>query len=76
MLRFSPQREERPEKGSIYQYRKFLVRLSEDIEARFPGGDVPVMGIYLGWRGTVSNRPLIREASVYKILGSYPRAVL
>ena len=67
------EREERPETGSIYQYRKFLVRLSDDIEERFPGIDIPVMGIYLGWRGTVSNVPLIREASFYNRRGAAER---
>ena len=66
-------REERPEKGSIYQYRKILVRLRDDIEERYPGIDIPVMGIYLGWRGRVSNVPLIREASFYNRRGAAER---
>jgi len=66
-------REEQPEEGSIYQYRKFLTRLGDDIEHRFPGVDIPVMGIYLGWRGTVSTVPLIREASFYNRRGAAER---
>ena len=66
-------REERPEKGSIYQYRKILVRLNRDIKERFPGIEVPVMGIYLGWRGRVSNVPVVREASFYNRRGAAER---
>lgn len=66
-------REDQPDKGSVYQYREFLVRLGEDIEERFPGVDIPVMGIYLGWRGRVSNVPLIREASFYNRRGAAER---
>lgn len=67
------EREEKPEDGSIYQYRKILVRLKKDIELRFPGIDIPVMGLYLGWRGTVSTVPLIREASFYNRRGAAER---
>ena len=66
-------REERSEEGAIYQYRKFLTRLEEDIEQRFPGIGIPVMGVYLGWRGRVSNVPLIREASFYNRRGAAER---
>ena len=66
-------REDQADKGSIYQYRKFLTRLEEDIEQRFPGIGVPVMGVYLGWRGRVSNVPLIREASFYNRRGAAER---
>ncbi|MGB5294834.1 MAG: hypothetical protein WBP34_07780, partial [Thermoanaerobaculia bacterium] len=66
-------REDQADKGSIYQYRKFLTRLEEDIEQRFPGVGIPVMGVYLGWRGRVSNVPLIREASFYNRRGAAER---
>ncbi|MGB7492567.1 MAG: hypothetical protein WBN62_19750, partial [Thermoanaerobaculia bacterium] len=66
-------REDQADKGSIYQYRKFLTRLEEDIEQRFPGIGIPVMGVYLGWRGRVSNVPLIREASFYNRRGAAER---
>lgn len=66
-------REEQPEDGSIYQFRKILSRLNDDIEERFPGIGIPVMGIYLGWRGRVSNVPLIREASFYNRRGAAER---
>ena len=66
-------REEKAEDGSIYQYRKILTRLKNDVEQRFPGVDIPVMGIYVGWRGRVSNVPLIREASFYNRRGAAER---
>ncbi len=66
-------REEKPDQGSIYQYRKILSRLDDDIQERFPGIGIPVMGIYLGWRGTVSSVPLIREASFYNRRGAAER---
>lgn len=62
-------REERAEKGSIYQFRKLLVqfkRSSADAE-------VPVFGIYLGWRGRVSKVPLLRELSFYNRRGAAER---
>jgi hypothetical protein len=66
-------REEREDQGAIYQFRRMLTRLNEDTKTRFPQIDAPVLGIYLGWRGRVSNVPLIREASFYNRRGAAER---
>jgi hypothetical protein len=66
-------REEEEGKGTLYQYRSMLVRLSESIRDEAPGLEVPVMGIYLAWRGRVSSVPLVRQASFYNRRGAAER---
>jgi hypothetical protein len=66
-------REEREGKGTLYLYRSMLARLYHGIRQDFPDLDIPVMGIYLGWRGRVSSVPLLREASFYNRRGAAER---
>ena len=67
------QREEEEGKGSIYQFREILKRLKADHQQRFPGYEIPVVGVYLGWRGQVSTVPVIRELSFYNRRGAAER---
>lgn len=66
-------REEAEGGGALYQYRAVLSRLSEGIRSELPDQDLPVMGIYLSWRGRVSSVPLLREASFYNRRGAAER---
>jgi hypothetical protein len=67
------QDEEREGKGSVYAFRQILSRLRADYRQRFPDGDLPVVGIYLSWRGKVSSVPLVRELSFYNRRGAAER---
>jgi len=67
------EKEEQEGKGSIYQFRELLLRLKADHRQRFPEIDIPIVGIYLGWRGQVSSVPLIREWSFYNRRGAAER---
>ena len=67
------EKEEEEGKGSIYQFREILKRLKADHRQRFPGVDIPVVGVYIGWRGQVSSVPLIRELSFYNRRGAAER---
>ena len=65
--------EEREGKGSVYAFRQILSRLRADYQQRFPEADLPVVGIYLSWRGKVSSVPLVRELSFYNRRGAAER---
>ena len=67
------EKEEKEDKGSVYQYRQILLRLKADHRRRFPGLDIPVVGIYIGWRGEVSSVPFVREISFYNRRGAAER---
>lgn len=58
-------REEKEGSGAVYHFRALLDRLDRGIRAEVPDREIPVMGVYLGWRGRVSSVPLVREASFY-----------
>ena len=45
------EKEEKEGQGSIYQFREMLLRLKADHRQRFPGVDIPVVGVYIAWRG-------------------------
>jgi hypothetical protein len=66
-------REERDGKGTLYRYRLILARLAEGIRHEFPELELPVMGVYVAWRGRVSSVPLLREASFYNRRGAAER---
>ena len=66
-------REEREGKGTLYQYRAILTRLAEGLHQEFPQIEVPVMGIYMSWRGRVTSVPILREASFYNRRGAAER---
>lgn len=68
----SPQREKHG-KGALYRYKEILARLAVGIRSEFPGVDVPVMGVFLGWRGKVSSVPLVWHASFYNRRGAAER---
>jgi hypothetical protein len=58
-------REEKEGPGTVYRFRALLDRLDRGIRREVPDREIPVMGVYLGWRGRVSSVPLVREASFY-----------
>ena len=49
------------------------VAAQSGLSQRFPGADLPVVGIYLSWRGKVSSVPLVRELSFYNRRGAAER---
>lgn len=65
--------EEREGKGTVYQFRELLTRLRRSHQRRYPGVDIPVVGVYLGWRGEVSTVPLVRQLSFYNRRGAAER---
>lgn len=65
--------EEKAKKGTIHQFRELLVRLKRSHRARYPDIDIPVVGVYLAWRGKVSSVPLVRELSFYNRRGAAER---
>jgi hypothetical protein len=65
--------EEQENGGTVFAFRTILERLHQSIRQEVPEFDIPVMGIYLGWRGRVSSVPLIREASFYNRRGAAER---
>lgn len=67
------EKEEQEGKGSIYQFREILRRLKADHRQRYPGVDIPVVGVYIGWRGEVSTVPLVRQLSFYNRRGAAER---
>jgi hypothetical protein len=67
------QAEEKEGKGTIHQYRAILSRLAAGLREEVPQVEIPVMGVYLGWRGRVSSVPLLREASFYNRRGAAER---
>jgi hypothetical protein len=58
-------REEKEGPGTVYRFRALLDRLDRAIRREVPDREVPVMGVYLGWRGRISSVALVREASFY-----------
>ena len=60
-------------KGSVWAFRQILARLDKDYRQRFPGQQMPIVGVYLGWRGRVSSVPLVRELSFYNRRGAAER---
>jgi hypothetical protein len=67
------EKEEKEDTGSIYQFREILQRLKADHRQRFPEFDIPVVGVFIGWRGEVSSVPLIRQLSFYNRRGAAER---
>lgn len=67
------QSEEKETEGSLYRFRELLVRLKHDHELRYPEMDIPVVGIYLGWRGETTSVPLVRQLSFYNRRGAAER---
>lgn len=66
-------KEERGEDGSLHRFRELLVRLKRSHRLRYPEMEIPVVGIYLGWRGEVSTVPLLRQLSFYNRRGAAER---
>lgn len=65
--------EEEEGKGTVYRFRELLGRLKSSHQKRYPGFDIPVVGVYLGWRGEVSSVPLVRQLSFYNRRGAAER---
>lgn len=68
----SPSEEEEGD-GAVYRFREILTRLKSQHRLRYPGIDFGVVGIYLSWRGEVSNVPLLRQLSFYNRRGAAER---
>ncbi len=66
-------KEEKEYDGALYRFRELLVRLEADHKRRRPELDIPVVGIYLSWRGEVSSVPLLRQLSFYNRRGAAER---
>lgn len=66
-------KQERHEDSALYRYKAMLARLAAGLRQELPGQELPVMGIYLGWRGRVSSVPLVRQASFYNRRGAAER---
>ncbi len=65
--------EELADDGTIYQFRELLTRLKRNHRLRHPELDIPVVGMYLSWRGEVSKVPLVRQLSFYNRRGAAER---
>lgn len=65
-------REEASESGTLYQFRRLLTKVHEAIETR-TGMHVPVVGVFVAWRGRVSSVPLLRELSFFNRRGAAER---
>lgn len=65
-------REDLPGDGTVSQFRKVLAKIHTSI-ANNGGGDVPVVGVYLSWRGQTTSVPLLRELSFYNRRGAAER---
>lgn len=67
------EKEEEEGKGSVWAFRQILARLDQDYRRRFPDWQLPIVGVYLSWRGQVSTVPLVRELSFYNRRGAAER---
>ena len=67
------EKEDQVSGGTIYEFRELLMRIKQGARVRFPEIDLPVVGVYLSWRGEVSKIPLIRQLSFYNRRGAAER---
>lgn len=65
-------REDADESGTLYQFRNLLQKIHDGIVSR-TGTDVPVVGVFVAWRGRVTSVPLFRELSFYNRRGAAER---
>ncbi len=65
-------REEKSGSGTLYRFRELLTKVHDDIELRTEV-HVPVVGVFVSWRGQVTSVPLLRELSFYNRRGTAER---
>lgn len=65
-------REDEDDSGTVYNFRRVLTKVHDGIE-RASGMDVPVVGVFVGWRGQVTRLPGLRELSFYNRRGAAER---
>jgi pimeloyl-ACP methyl ester carboxylesterase len=68
----APGQESDPD-SALSRFKAILARLDRGIEEELPELELPIMGVYLGWRGRVSSVPLVRQASFYNRRGAAER---
>ncbi len=68
----SAPREDKSESGAVYVFREVLTKIHDGVE-RHTGVDVPVVGVFVSWRGQVTSVPLLRELSFYNRRGTAER---
>jgi hypothetical protein len=66
-------RQETDPESALSRYKTMLARLRDGIREEFPDRELPVMGVFVGWRGHVSSVPFLRQASFYNRQGAAER---
>ena len=59
-----------PSNGNVWGFRQVLAQLSYGLEQKTASGqnaphEVPVLGIYIGWRGAVVSAPILKEFTFF-----------